>query len=213
MKTEELIAALAANTRPVAKHAVLRRLLVAAVIGGAMALALVSLLYGFRTDLGTAMQTEPFWIKAAFTGMLALAGLAITERAVRPGASVSSRAALVAVPFLFILAFAALEILHTPREARVPLWLGETWRSCPVSIVGLSMPPLFLMMLAMRHLAPTSGTIAGFAAGVLASGLAATAYGLHCPERAAAFVATWYALGILATGGIGALVGRRVLRW
>jgi hypothetical protein len=56
-------------------------------------------------------------------------------------------------------------------------------------------------------------TIAGLAAGLTSGGLAATMYALHCPEWAASFVATWYALGILASGALGAVAGRRVLRW
>lgn len=47
----------------------------------------------------------------------------------------------------------------------------------------LSLPPLVLLLLALRKLAPTQLTIAGFAARILSGGLAATAYGLHCPER------------------------------
>ncbi len=52
-----------------------------------------------------------------------------------------------------------------------------------------------------------------FRAGLAAGGIAATMYGLHCPEWAASFVATWYSLGILASGVLGAVIGRRVLRW
>jgi hypothetical protein len=45
-------------------------------------------------------------------------------------------------------------------------------------------------------------------------GIAATAYGLlHCGEATAAFVATWYTLGVAAAGLIGAAVGRFALRW
>jgi hypothetical protein len=38
-------------------------------------------------------------------------------------------------------------------------------------------------------------------------------YALTCPEDGAAFLATWYGLGILAVGGLGALLGPRLLRW
>lgn len=39
------------------------------------------------------------------------------------------------------------------------------------------------------------------------------AHGLHCPEWSAAFVATWYALGIFISGALGAIAGRFVLKW
>ena len=68
-------------------------------------------------------------------------------------------------------------------------------------------------MVAIRRLAPIHLERTGAAAGFAAGALAATLYGLHCPEQAAAFVATWYTLGIAGATAIGALTGRRLLRW
>ncbi len=51
------------------------------------------------------------------------------------------------------------------------------------------------------------------AAGLLAGGVGASVYALWCRESTAAFVAVWYTLGIVACGGIGALLGPLVLRW
>jgi hypothetical protein len=213
MKTDDLIGLLAANTQPVPRSTLLRRLLVASAIGGFITLALVGVLYGFRPDLSTAVLTEPFWMKAAFTGTVAVIGFAAVERASRPGARVMPRLLFLAGPFVAIIALAIIELLHSPAAERVPLWLGQTWRSCAFSIIGLSLPPLLLLLLAMRHLAPTRPGLAGMSAGFLAAGLAATAYGLHCPERTASFIATWYALGLLGAGCLGAIVGRRLLHW
>ena len=36
---------------------------------------------------------------------------------------------------------------------------------------------------------------------------------LHCPEMAAPFVAVWYLLGMLIPAAVGALIGKRLLRW
>ncbi|MCG2664970.1 NrsF family protein, partial [Brevundimonas sp.] len=64
------------------------------------------------------------------------------------------------------------------------------------------------------RLAPTRPRTAGLALGLATGGIAATAYGLlHCGEATAAFVATWYTLGVAAAGLIGAAVGRFALRW
>ena len=65
----------------------------------------------------------------------------------------------------------------------------------------------------MRRFAPTRPTAAGLAVGLAGGGLGATVYGLHCQESTAAFLATWYVLGMAAVGAIGALLGRRLLRW
>jgi hypothetical protein len=62
-------------------------------------------------------------------------------------------------------------------------------------------------------MAPTRLRLAGAAAGLLAGGVAATVYGLHCQEMTAAFVVTWYSLGVAASVAVGALLGPRLLRW
>lgn len=213
MKTEDFIAALADGTQAVSSRALLRRLLKAALLGTAVAVACVMALYGLRADLSTAVMGPYFWIKATFTMGVAAFGFLAVERASRPGVRLGARLALLAAPFVFIAAMATIEMVHTAPPERIPVWLGQTWRSCPFSIAGLSLPPLALLLLAMRLLAPTRPAVAGLAAGLLAGGLGATAYGLHCPEKSAAFVATWYALGILGSAGIGAAVGRKLLRW
>jgi hypothetical protein len=43
--------------------------------------------------------------------------------------------------------------------------------------------------------------------------LAATVYGLHCGESTMVFVGTWYTLGVLGTGVLGAVIGKWALRW
>jgi hypothetical protein len=213
MKTEELIAQLARDTHPVPPGALVRRLLLAASVGSVVTLACVSILYGFRPDLASAVLAAAFWIKAGFTIAVAGIGFVLVEQAGRPGARLNARLLLMALPFALIIASGWIELAYTPPSERVSAWLGQTWRSCPFSIAFLALPPLALLLLALRRLAPTQLALAGFAAGLMSGGLAATAYGLHCPERTASFVATWYAIGILLCGVIGAIAGRRVLRW
>ena len=213
MNTEQLISRLAADAHPVPRGALLRRLLVAAAAGSVVTLACVIVLYGLRHDLRDAVLGTAFWIKAGFTVCVALAGFVIVERAGRPGSRLGLGLTLLCVPFAFIVAMAWVELTSAAPSERVALWLGQTWRSCPFSIAALSIPPLTLLLWSLRRLAPTQLAAAGFAAGILSGGLAATAYGLHCPETSAAFVATWHALGMLACGLIGAIAGRRVLRW
>jgi hypothetical protein len=54
---------------------------------------------------------------------------------------------------------------------------------------------------------------AGAAAGLLTAGLAATVYGLHCPEHTVAFVAVWYTLSMGLVAALGAALGRFAFRW
>jgi hypothetical protein len=91
--------------------------------------------------------------------------------------------------------------------------LGESWSTCPWSVLALSLPALAGSLWAVRGLAPTRPRAAGFAAGLLAGSVGAFGYSLSCPEASPAFVAVWYTLGIAFTGVVGAALGPRVLRW
>jgi hypothetical protein len=90
---------------------------------------------------------------------------------------------------------------------------GVSWRVCSRNIVILAAPMLLISLLVMRSLAPTKPMLAGFAAGGFAGGVAATIYGLHCPEATFVFVGLWYTLGVAVSGLIGAVLGRWMLRW
>jgi hypothetical protein len=100
-----------------------------------------------------------------------------------------------------------------PDETRVALVLGRTWRTCSLNIALLSLPGLIALLVALRSLAPTRLPLAGAMAGLLAGAVGALAYCLRCQEHAVPFWATWYLLGMAIPMAVGALLGRRVLRW
>ena len=212
MRTEDLIERLAAEVTEVRAGDLLRRVLVATAIGTTVTLIAV-LVWGVRPDFAVAVSGASFWVKALFTLGIASFALLAVERVGRPGVRVRRRFALLAIPFAFILVLAWIELWRAAPIERVAIWLGHTWASCPFSIAALSLPPLAMLLHALRRLAPTRPGVAGLAAGTLSGGLAATAYGLHCPETSAAFVATWYALGIVLSAALGAIAGTRLLRW
>jgi hypothetical protein len=213
MKTEELIERLAADLQPIPHGAMRRRVFRATSMGAAIAFVFVALGYGLRDDLIDALGRLDFWRKLGFTLVVGVLGLAAVLQASRPGVKVMARVIWLAAPFVAIASLAVVELTPLPAAERRTIWLGETAMSCPWSILALSVPVLTALLLSMRPLAPTRPPIAGLVAGLAAGGLAATMYALHCPEWAASFVATWYALGIVASGLLGAAVGSRVLRW
>jgi hypothetical protein len=210
MKTDDLIEALAAGIEPVGPAR-----LSPWMIGGAFAMAVtaVVILLGVLPSLSDVMQGPAFWLKAAYTGALAVASLWLVTRLGRPGASVGlagwSIAAIVGVAGVV----GATELMLLPAEARMDDWLGFTWKVCALNILVLSVFAGPLIFLAARRLAPTRPMQAGAATGLLTGAVAATAYGLHCPEATAAFVATWYTLGMAAAAALGAVIGRFALRW
>jgi hypothetical protein len=210
MKTDDLIEALALGLEP-ARPA--RPALAWMALATAASAVLVLALMGPRGDLADAVAGPIFWLKAGYT--LALAGAALwwVERLGRPGAPARRPALALAAVIGVALIAGAVELLRLPAELRMDDLLGWSWKECSRNIVTASLAAAPLVWLSARHLAPTRPTLSGAAMGALTGALGATAYGLHCPEATAAFVAVWYTSGVAAAAVIGALVGRFALRW
>jgi hypothetical protein len=214
MRTDDLIAQLAAETSVVPPHAVERKVAVNLAIGGVAAFALLVAFLGLRPDMGAAVMTVPFWMKFGFTGIIGALGVAAACQLARPG--VSLRPGLwitAAAAFAAITGMAIFEILAAAPADRMALWVGSSWKSCPVWILVISAPVLLAVTLSMRKFAPTRPILTGAVLGMAAGGVGATIYGLYCQETSAAFLATWYVLGMAIVGAIGAAIGPRVLRW
>ena len=203
MNTDDLIDALAGDIRPVPAGRAAGRL---AVCGGAALLAAsvtVWLTLGFRPDLAAVAGDPGFLMRQVY--VLSIAGLAalLLLRLGQPGAPVRLPLAGLAVVAGAMLSGAA----HGAA------WLGHSWAICMLMVAGVSLVAFPFILFAARRLAPQSPMRAGFVAGLMAGGVAASAYGLYCQETTVSFMASWYTLGILAAGGIGALAGRFLLRW
>jgi hypothetical protein len=91
--------------------------------------------------------------------------------------------------------------------------VGHNSMLCMSAIPVLSLPILGAAMVGLRHGAPARPAAAGAIAGLLSAGAAATLYASHCTDDSPLFVATWYTLAAGIVAGLGALIGRRVLRY
>jgi hypothetical protein len=194
VRTDDLIDALAANAGPSPSGAPARRLGLATLAGGLIALAAVLFWLHTRADLHDAMGTRFFWMKAAYTAVLGVAGFWACERLARPGASGRKAFWLAAGVLVLYFAVALFRLMEAAPDDRMPMIMA-------------------VALVAMRSLAPTRPTLAGFAAGLFSGAVCATVYGLHCGESTMIFVSAWYTLGVLLVGLIGAMVGRWALRW
>lgn len=213
MRTEDLIDALAIETPPAPPALPMRRIGVAAGLGALAALVALLAWLGLRPDLHVAMRGGFFWLKLAYSASFALAGAALADRYARPGGQGRWRWLLVAAPIV-ILALIAAAASHGEDMAGMHRdMMGHSWNLCPWRILALAVPSFAAALWAFRRLAPTRLSLAGFAAGLFAGGISASVYCFACDENTALFVVTWYTLGILACGGVGALLGPRLLRW
>ena len=129
MKTDELIAALAADASPVAPGSLRRRLALALLVATAVATALVLIRLGMRPDIHFAMRKAAFWIKTGYTLALAACGFSLTLRMGRPGARPGPALTLAPVVFAALAALAAARAAAQRRP-------GSGWTSGWATVGG-----------------------------------------------------------------------------
>jgi hypothetical protein len=210
MKTDDLIRALAAD-RPAATLPPGRALMLAAAAGFALSALAFAVGLGPRADFAQAATTVRFLFKPLLMlGLAAISGFLLLRLA-RPGAPVRLLT-LAAIPAVLAAAVAA-EMASLPRAEWTQALIGDNWYKCIILIPLLSLPLVAALLLALRHGAPMHPGIAGAVAGLTAGGLAGALYAINCTDDSPLFVASWYSLAIVAVSLIGAMAGRRALRW
>lgn len=213
MRTDDLIDLLARQEPARPPRRGVSALLLSLALAVPAATLLMVLMLGVNPQLRAYLALPMFWVKAGFGLALAASAALLALRLARPGVRAGAARYAPAVPVLALWLLALAAFAATPAGHGSELVFGSSWRSCPPSILALSLPVLAGALLALRRMAPTQLAAAGAAAGLLAGGLGAAIYALHCPELAAPFLATWYVLGALLPMALGAWLGPRVLRW
>ncbi|SAL09731.1 hypothetical protein AWB71_00103 [Caballeronia peredens] len=213
MKTDDLIGLLSNQVTRVDRGAVARRFATALPLGALGSVILMAIVFGVRPDLASIARTPMFWAKVAYPFVVAVGALIAVSRLGRPGVRAGYAWALVGLPFVAVWLAGWLVVEGAAPGERLPIVLGQSWRTCPFNILLLSLPTLPAVFWAMKSLAPTRLRLAGAFAGLLASAIATVAYCLHCPEMSPAFWSVWYAIGMMLPVGIGACFGPRLLRW
>lgn len=211
--TDDLIARLSADLKPVGRHRLARILLVAAFLGAALAAMAMLTWLGLRGDLTAAMGGPIFWIKSGYTAAFAILGGFATLTLARPDGRIAWPWVALGSLVLLLIAAAAVQLWQAAPGEMSTLVLGGSSLVCPWYILALSLPGLAALLTALRRLAPRNPTWAGLAAGLLAGGTGAWVYSFHCGENGLMFLSLWYTLGMLAVAALGALLGRYLLRW
>ncbi len=118
-----------------------------------------------------------------------------------------------ALTALILLGGLAIELWHTPPA----LWAGHMYTPsslpCFACVTLLGLPVLAAVLIALRRGATVHPTRAGAAAGFLAGGITGALYQIHCPEDTLFCFAIWHVGAIVLLAGLGAVLGRYVLRW
>jgi len=212
MKTSDLISSLAADTRT-AVRPLKQRLALAFGAGALVSLALFVAMIGPRPDVMSAMHTLRFDLKFVDTLALLAPSYFLLLSLARPETGPNMLFAWLAAPLALLLAALGAELIVTPSALWMPRLVGTNWYHCLSIIPLLSIAPLAALILALREGAPRYPALTGALAGAASAGVAATIYASNCTDDSPLFVCTWYPLATAIVVGVGALAGRRWLRW
>jgi len=213
MKTDDLVAFLSTNPEPVDRSSVVRTLCVALAVGMVVALGIAFVGLGVRSDLMTARALIFLVVKLAFAVGIVSLTLVYLTRLARPGGERKTPSFLIAMPFLIIVFLAAISLGFAPTSHWDKMIVGDQWLECLVSVPIIAIVPFAISIWAVRRAAPTNLARTGAFAGLLAGGVSAMAYALHCTDDSLPFVAVWYGGTIMLCTLAGAALGPRLLRW
>ena len=211
MKTDQLIEALSRGVEPTEKPRWKLNLAMTLIVGLVVAVALVAIGLGVRPDIGAARM--PVMMKAMFSALAAAVVLPATLQLMKPGRPLGWRFGAVVLFVALCAVCVVVALMGEEPGERMAMWMGNGVPWCVVLIPVLAAPTAALLIWLMRAFAPTRLTMTGAAIGALSGGVGAMAYAMYCPVDSAAFVMTWYVLGIALSAVIGALVGTKFLRW
>jgi hypothetical protein len=213
MKTDDLVAMLSTNVEPVGRRLVGRTISIAVAAGAVIALGFMLVGLGVRADLATTRAFVYLLLKVSFA--IAVVGVAMRylTRLARPGAARGISPLSIALPFGAIALLGLISLGVAPSSHWNRMILGDEWLECLLSIPIIAIVPFAVTIFSVRKAAPTNLVRTGAFAGLIAGGVSAMAYALHCTDDSLPFVAVWYGGTMVLCTLAGAALGPRLLRW
>lgn len=213
MKTDDLVNMLSTNVEAVDHRLASRTVTGAIVVGAVVALGAALIMLGARPDVWSAEALAFMIAKLTFAMAVTAVAFFYLTRFARPAGSRRGSIALVALPFVGIVGLAVISLAYAPAVHWQAMFMGGEWLECLLSIPIIAIVPFALVVWAVRQGAPTDLRRAGALAGLVAGGMSAAGYALHCTADSLPFVAIWYSGTIMLCTLAGTVLGPRLLRW
>ena len=213
MKTKDLITMLSTNVEVVDRRQMPRTLGLGTGLGFVAALGSGLIALGCRPDAGSVHVLGFIVIKLIFAITIAALAVVFLTKAARPGGIQSGSMMILLLPFAVIFGLAVIAIADAPGSHWHTVLMGDEWLECLASVPIIAILPFALVVWAVRQAAPTRLRQAGALAGLVAGGLSAASYALHCTADSLSFIAVWYGGTIILCAVVGWAFGPRLLRW
>ncbi len=210
MKTDDLIRSLAADNGP--RMSLGRALLYGFLPGMLLSVLFHALMIGMRPHLFDVMSLRIAFKILFPIAVFACAG-ALALRLARPEGNPRPLMIMLVALLAILLIAVGIELMVLPPDLWRARLIGHNARVCMMLIPTMAAAPLAGTLIALHRGAPSNPGLTGAVAGLFAGAFGAALYAMHCPDDSPLFVATWYTLAILIVIIVGALAGRRFLRW
>ena len=210
MRTDDLIAALAADTKPQAP--IVRQM--ALPLSGAIGLSITcfALFWGPRPDIWAALGSMAM-LKTLIPLILVALAAAFALTLVHPGRRAKGQAAALST----VIALAALSFLAAiAREGPAGLVSALSTPqllTCLLSVPVLATPLLGVALWGLSSGASLRPWLTGAMAGLATGALAAALYSVYCDKDMMLFVLPAYGVAIGSVTLAGGLLGARLLKW
>ncbi|WP_102960570.1 NrsF family protein [Mangrovicella endophytica] len=186
-------------------------LLVAAALGVASAAASYLAMLQPRPDIDVVVRTLRVLFKFIVTVPLAVGMIGLLDRIARPAAPHGFWPWLLGGVGAVLAVGVGTELAMSPPAEWAARLVGHNARYCLMFIPLIAIGPLACFIAALRQGMPARPGLAGAAAGIASSAIAAALYATHCPDDSPLFVATWYTLATCIVAACGFIAGRRFL--
>lgn len=213
MNTDELVAALSRHVEPVDRRLIRRSVAFALAAAVIVTLGLTSVWLGVRADFMTTHAAAFLVGKVAFAIAIVCIASIYLLRLARPGGEHKVASLWPIAPFAAAILLAVVTLAFAPQSHWNKMILDDEWLECVLSIPIIAIAPFAVLVWAVRKAAPTDLVRTGAFTGLVAGGVSALAYALHCTGDSAPFVAIWYGGTIVLCTVAGAVLGPKLLRW
>ena len=216
MNTDRLIDLLSANLEPVGGVRFGKTLLLAMLMGGAVALISMLATVGPRAELDSTAHLVWTTVKLLFAVSVIGTATPLLLRSMRPGLEKETHPGIIFLPFLAAIAAALAMLLFVTPETWREMLRGATSASpahCLLCVTFFAVVPFAALVWVLRQGAPTRLSRSGVIAGVVAGGVGTFAYAFNCASDTIPFIAVFYTAAIALCACIGAQLGPLLLRW
>ena len=213
MRTEDLIQQLTADARPVRPLRPLAVRVAGWLVVAAVSLGIVMMLMGVRRELGDAADRMDFTLEAALLLVTAVSAAIGALMVSVPGAESSRHTRWIPIALgVLCVVLAAGELAYAAMSGAPTGRLTFAWH-CVYKTTSVALVPGILLFVMVRRGAPLHGGWAGLLALLATAAMGVLGANIICPNDRPLHMLLWHVAPLMLFAGIGAGLGKWLLRW